>query len=438
MVDIKGNESWSNPPAYAVTQGPKHHFFGYYDKCPWDGSGRYLLSLETSFIDRPPAADDVATVGVIDLQNGNRFRPLAQTRAWNWQQGAMLHWLPVPHTTGAVAEKNRRPSTPYIIHNDRLEPGEEPKRPSRRGWDGNPADTDKARFVAVVREAATGDVVRTLPLPVYALSRDGKAAVTLNFSRLQKERPGYGYAGVPDPWEGVDAPENDGIYWMDVETGEHKLVISLAQVAALEPKLSFAGAVHRFNHLQFSPDDGRFIFLHRWREKSQMGHLTRLMTAKPDGGDIAIVASHDFVSHFDWRDSEHVLAWARYQGIGDRYFVYRDGMTDEIAEIIGDGTFTKDGHCNYSPDGRWLLTDEYPRPEPYRPLILWHLAEKQRVDIGKFYSPPELDGEIRCDLHPRWSRDGTKICFDSAHEGQRQVYVMDVSEVVGEKQGAEG
>lgn len=423
------NQTWSNPSALAVTRGPNHHFFGYYDKCPWDGSGRYLLALETDFIDQPPTATDMATVGVLDLEDNNRFRPLGQTRAWNWQQGTMLHWLPVPHATGYVADKNRQPQTPHIIYNDRLEAGETPERPSSHGWEGSSGD--KTRFVSIIRDASSGEVVRTLPLPIYALSRDGKAAVTLNFSRLQKERPGYGYAGVPDPWEEMDAPEDDGIYWMNLETGEHQLIVSLAQVAALESKDSFLNTVHRFNHLQFSPDDGRFIFLHRWREKSQMGHLTRLMTAKPDGSEIAIVASHDFVSHFDWRDAEHVLAWARHNDIGDRYIVYKDGMANEVAEIIGDGIFNKDGHCNYSPDGRWLLTDEYPRQEPYRPLILWQLEDKRRVDIGRFYSPPELDGEIRCDLHPRWSRDGTKVCFDSAHEGERQVYVVDVSNIVG-------
>ena len=50
-------------------------------------------------------------------------------------------------------------------------------------------------FVAVVRDALTGAVVRTLPRPIYALSRDGRQAVTLNFARLQHQRPGYGY-----PW----------------------------------------------------------------------------------------------------------------------------------------------------------------------------------------------------------------------------------------------
>jgi hypothetical protein len=37
---------------------------------------------------------------------------------------------------------------------------------------------------------------------------------------------------------------------------------------------------------------------------------------------------------------------------------------------------------------------------------------------------------IRCDLHPRWGRDGRAVCIDSAHEGARQMYVLDVSGLV--------
>jgi len=82
------------PAARAVTTGPHHHFFGYYDKYPWDATGQYLLGLETTFIDRPPGPDDSAVIGLIDLKDASRWHPLCETRAWNWQQGTMLHWLP--------------------------------------------------------------------------------------------------------------------------------------------------------------------------------------------------------------------------------------------------------------------------------------------------------------------------------------------------------
>jgi Tol biopolymer transport system component len=37
---------------------------------------------------------------------------------------------------------------------------------------------------------------------------------------------------------------------------------------------------------------------------------------------------------------------------------------------------------------------------------------------------------LRCDLHPRWSRDSKKVSIDSAHEGSRQIYVLDVEKIV--------
>jgi hypothetical protein len=281
-----------------------------------------------------------------------------------------------------------------------------------------------------VRDASSGDVVRTLPRPVYALSRDGTQAVTLSFARLQHQRPGYGYAGVPDAWRDVPEPEDDGIYWMDVQTGEHRLVISIGQIARLERDERFEGKVHRFNHLQFSPDDERFVFLHRWQTHFGGTRHHRMLTARPDGTEIAIVASHGSVSHFDWRDARHLLAWAYHRRTGERYLLYRDGVADQV-EVLGEGVLTEDGHCSFSSDGKWLLTDTYPRTEPYRTLILYEMSTGRRTDVGRFYSPPEITGEIRCDLHPRWSRDGRQVCFDSAHEGQRQVYIADVSGVVG-------
>ncbi|RKY58480.1 MAG: hypothetical protein DRP94_06185, partial [Candidatus Latescibacterota bacterium] len=65
-----------------------------------------------------------------------------------------------------------------------------------------------------------------------------------------------------------------------------------------------------------------------------------------------------------------------------------------------------------------------------RHLLLFRPEDGKLLEVGKFFSPPELRGEIRCDLHPRWSRDGREVCIDSAHEGHRQMYVVEVGEAV--------
>ena len=91
-----------------ITQGPKHHFFGYYDKSPWDGTGNYILAMETDFIDRMPQSEDMATIGFVDQKKSYQFKEIAETRAWNWQQGCMLQWMPPDYKK-------------YVIYNDKYE-----------------------------------------------------------------------------------------------------------------------------------------------------------------------------------------------------------------------------------------------------------------------------------------------------------------------------
>lgn len=66
-----------------LTKGHKHHFFGYYDKSPWNKSGCYILAHEVGFNDRPPDSHDTIAVGVIDTSQGDRFEPVASSSAWN-------------------------------------------------------------------------------------------------------------------------------------------------------------------------------------------------------------------------------------------------------------------------------------------------------------------------------------------------------------------
>ena len=380
--------------ATPITREPLHHFFGYYDKCPWSGSEKYMLVLEVDFMDRPPSPNDIVKIGLIDLRD-YRLNIIGTSKAWNWQQGCMAQWLP--------PKLDER-----IVYNDRL---------------GN-------RFVSIILDIEKNER-RILPLPIYCVSHDGRYGLSLNFARLDHTRPGYGYKGVPDPYRNVPAPKEDGIFLMDLDSGEYELIISLAEIASYRHTSSMDNAIHWFNHLLFNPSDSRFVFLHRWSRSRGGEHwYTRMFTSDRDGSEIYCVTDHEYVSHFDWRDSDHILAWARRYGLGDHYYLFKD-REDEV-EIVGKGVLTENGHCSYSPDRKWILTDTYPDERGFQKIILYNVEKNFRIDLGEFYSLPNLRGEIRCDLHPRWSRDGRKICFDSTHEGSRQMYVINIEKILSQ------
>ena len=382
-----------NDPLRAVTHGPRHHFFGYYDKSPWNAPQTLMLCHEVDFNDRPPSARDEARICVIHLQEDNRLETIASTRAWNWQQGAMLRWHPAdPENT--------------IVFNERQE----------------------GALRARVLSLDTGET-RIYGYPVYAIHPDGSEALTLNFARLATHRPGYGYAGVNDPGEDRVAPGDDGLRLLDLESGDDRLLVSLAELAAYRPHADMADRHHWINHAQYSPAGERFAFFHLWR-RGGTGWGVRLYTMDHDGSHLRLSLDADFISHYDWLDERRLLVWARDPETGGHFFLL--DVLDGNRKIIGPGVLTEDGHPSYSPDRRWILNDTYPDVWDMRTLMLFRPDTGRRIDLARTYSPKaRWWGEIRCDLHPRWSPDGRWICIDSVHTGQRQIYVAQIAEYLG-------
>ena len=389
----RGQEPPTPVPARAVTRGPAHHFFGYYDKTPWDAHSRYLLVNRVAFADRQPTATDTLTVGMVDLQDDDAFAEIGRTTAWSWQQGAMLQWLRGPG------------SETRVIFNSVT--------------DGRPTATILDWRVAQSR---------VLPRPIYAVHPGGTEAVSLDFARLHRLRPGYGYASYPERFADDPAPEQLGVWRMDLGTGKNDLVVNLKQLAANRPDARFAGAHHWVNHLQYSPKGTRFAFLHRWKPPAAATWQTRLYAMNADGTGLTLVHDHGFFSHYDWRDETTLLAWTRAPERGNHFYLL-DAAAGKPPEAVFPGV-AQDGHCSYSPDRAWVLNDTYPDRERKQHLMLLKAATGRRYSLNAFHSPPRFTGPFRCDLHPRWDRTGTKVCVDGCHDAQRQVYVLDVGEVV--------
>lgn len=374
---------------HQVTQGPKHHFFGYYAICPWDATGRYLACLETDFGDREMAPGDQAAVCLVDTRTG-ALKSLAETSAWNFQQGALIHWL------GTKPDRE-------IIYNDRI--GGLPK--------------------AVILDVFSGKR-RVLPRGITAVAPDGKTAACISFARLNTTRPGYGYPGIEDPYADEPHSKKDGLFIMDLATGESRLAASFDD-AFHEAPLPEA---HReqmmwFNLVIYSRDSRHVAFLCRY-QAPQGGWYTSLFTVNVDGSELRCVIPYSWgCSHFDWVDANRICATTRLHGKQGCHCLFTNGRQDHRA--LAPEVITRDGHCHFSPGGRWMVTDSYPAgPERMQHLYVMDMNTEAVALIGRFHEPENYEGEYRCDLHPRWNRDGAKLCIDSTHNGTRQVYVLDL------------
>ncbi len=388
------SENTTNPVGCrtrALTSGPKHHFFGYYGICPWNESGRYLVCLESGFQDRMPEPGETAAIGIVDSQTG-RFIEVARTRAWNLQQGAMLHWNPL------------NPAN-EIIYND-LEGGE---------------------VVSVVLDVEMAKK-RVLPRAVSAVSHNGKWAISLTYGRMGRLRKVVGYGGAKDPNPDNPAPDNDGVFLMDLTTGKCELAVSIAQVydRLLKKYPLLQGRHMWFNHTVFNKNDTRFLFLARARLSPEDRMSTAMFTANLDGSELREVIAFDKgVSHFDWRNDKEIIATFSIDGPGRKHVLFTDGNTDY--QILGDGFLDSDGHCSFSPDTNWIITDRKNGRTMEQSLLIYNVKTKYRQVLCKYDMREKkyMSGDTRCDFHPRWSRKGDMICFDAIEpaDGTRQLHI---------------
>lgn len=70
---LLGRDAIAFPPTRQITRGPGFHWFGYYDKLQFSPDNRFVLSNKVNFEHRSPTAEDRIEVGMIDLNEKDRF-----------------------------------------------------------------------------------------------------------------------------------------------------------------------------------------------------------------------------------------------------------------------------------------------------------------------------------------------------------------------------
>jgi len=373
----------------AITSGPNEHLFAsYYGINSWSADQRYVTVLETPIKYRLPTENDPAMLGLVDLET-NEFIPLAETRAWNFQQGCMAHWL------------GTHPNS-QIIYNDFVD----------------------GQFVSIIMDVHTKEKIRTIPFPVAAVSPNGKEAVSINFSRLRTTRESYGYGGDgQDARLSVQFPEDDGLYMIDLESGQAKVLVSIHDVKELVPKVPEEG-IEYFNHVLFSREGGKVF----WLARAIPNRNTTSFTVNRDGTNLQRCFPDGWGgSHFDWLSEDDLMITGVYKAKSNAHILFTVGQDNY--RRLGNGLLDYDGHGTFSPDGKWMVTDTYPSKDKLyeQKLYLMDMKTEAVLPLGRYIHHKEFRDngkDAQCDLHPRWSPRGDMIGFNSVTTGSRQVYIF--------------
>ncbi len=351
---------------------PDDHFVGFYDVSPWNAS------MDSYFVHR--IDDGRVSIGVL---TGGKTKHVTATDAWNYQQGSRTQWHPTEDGT--------------LLYND-VEDG-----------------SAVGRSIGI-----DGTINDTYPYPIQAVRPAGGEFLSIDYRRLDRNSPGYGY-GTDDG--SLRDPGDDGIFRVDLE-GDAELIVPFEELLDSTPT-DVPHGNHYIHHVLYAPDGDRFAFLHRWMDEGERN--TRLLVSDRQG-DRRTLLENRHVSHFCWLDGRRLFLWGGSERAGRGYHVL-DVVSGESTPIDGLEGYG-DGHPSLSPDGSWIVTDTYPDRLRKRTLTLYHLPTEREIRLGTFFSPFGFDGSKRCDLHPRWSPDGQFVSIDSAHGGRRRSYIVDVGSIV--------
>jgi len=377
-----------------ITFGKKHHFFGYIGQCrtiPWNSSGRYIVALRTDFHDRMPKAGEAADVVLVDTTQRNRVLPIEKCRAGNFQQGTMFYWNP------------KKPETQFFF-NDR--------------------DPQTGRVFTVLYDVEKRERVREFRYEDASfgnggVAQGGGAFLGLNYGRMARLRPVTGYPGAFDWTQGVNAPTDDGVFKVDTETGEKRVLVSFRQLAdLLRPRHPNIDDIPLFiNHTLWNRDDNRIYFYARGNWGRPGPTINVPCTVKSDGTGLTM---HDtFIGgHPEWGEGNQVIG-----SRDDRQVLYDVDRKEIVGQIGTPEVLPKPGgDVSYSPDGKWFVNGYKDGSKNYYVII--------RLSDGAHVRTPGIDkgsysDDLRIDPAPRWNRSSDAILVPGVVEGGiRQMFLI--------------
>ncbi len=380
-----------------LTEGPRHHFFGYIghvQNTPWNGDGSLMVALRVGFQERMPTAEDVADIVLIDPAT-REVRKIEETRAWNPQQGTMLYWNPeAPETQFFFNDRDQQTGKVFAALYDI----EERRR---------------------LREYRFEDT----PVGNGGVSQAGGAFAAINYARMARLRPVTGY---PEAWDwtvGEKHPEDDGVFRVDVDTGERRLLVSFAEMRDVlkERHPTIVDKPLFINHTLWNRDGDRLFFFVRGTFGNRDDRINVPMTIRGDGS--GLTEQRVFIGgHPEWEFGARMIG-----EVGDDLVIY-DTERQEVVETIGSRDVFPDagGDTALSPDGKWIVNGW--SGEGVTRYTIFRRRDGAWVHSDEFQRGPYTSGKLRIDSAPTWNRDSNQIAVPGlAEDGTRQMFVITIA-----------
>lgn len=424
-------------------------WFGYYNYDTINASGSKMLCNKITRDGVAPEKGMKIELGYYELSKSS-WHLIGNSDSWNWQQGAMMQWLP------GDGNDNK------IVYNT----------------------SDGHHLFAFITDIENGKSKR-INWPIYGLTPDGKKSISIDLERSYWCRA-YHYESVVNESLNVAIPENDGIFEIDLDQNSRRRILSIDDVLRLDPDQDFPQLKHWFEHVMISPNGKRFCFLHRFSPlENPMLYQTRLIISDIDGTNLQVVPGwrEYSLSHFGWKDDEsfviyavkipsiqktlssamrissgstishfnytllkkEILSFAKamlprklkeaIKGNDNGYHYYRinsDGKFS-LKEKWTQKLFRIDGHPSFTGDGRYMITDTYPDERKMQHLIVFDTITKKGVVVAEFFASL-MSTPASCDLHPKLCRNNNYVVIDTAYDYRHHMILLKLNWDIIKKQ----
>lgn len=363
-------------------------FFGYYDVSPANSSNTKVLSnIYSGDNFKTPNKNDFIELCYFDIKS-NLKEPVVfdKTNTWCWQQGCRLQWL--------------QGNSDLVIYNKLI--------------------NDK--YSSVIYNIETKQIVKELSFPIYSIDSKGKTALSLNFSRLQRLRPGYGYEVLPDQSQNELIPSMDGIFQIDIENNSRNLLVSYEDIVNLKSSFDWNDSEHYLNHLFFNPTDEFIFCFHLWKNKN--GRFNRVLMFNKTDKKLSVLDQNCIAaSHYTFRSDYELLLTLKDINYGFIYKLYN--LQNNTNQILNSKYLKKDSHPSFMNKDN-LIIDSYPNKFRQNDIKILNLTTDSYKKVFRGFHPRKYSAEYRCDLHPRLSSDKKNLFIDTIENNNRVMKIIQI------------